>query len=59
MKRLVSGLNCRACSYSRANVRIEDAATERSAFQHTAGVHAAATSISALGVLGALLPVSE
>ena len=56
---LISEKNCRACSYSRANVRIKDAATERSAFQHIVRVHAAATSISALGVLGALLPVSE
>jgi hypothetical protein len=52
-------MECKACSYSRTNVGVEDAATKRSAFHHTARVHTTATSIPALGVLGALLPVSK
>jgi len=56
---MILRMKCPACSHSRANAGIEDAATERSAFQHTAGVHTTAASISALGVLGALRPVSE
>ena len=48
-----------SCSNSRANGGVEDTATEWGAFEHTAGIHATAASIPALGVSGALRPVPK
>ncbi len=48
-----------SCLNSRANGGVEDTATEWGAFEHTAGIPATAASIPALGVSGALRPVSK